>query len=164
MEIDKTLQTALKRAIADEYAAGQLYMLWTLATPAGQKNIVAELFKYIADDEIKDHMMSLIEWCGEMKCDIPCTESELKRFSSAYSRKLADQMKKGKDALYYLKQAEKSEQEAILQYRKILEIDQVSEFTDLQSILWNIYYDEEEHLRKIKTAIIACQAEADLLM
>lgn len=125
LEIETILCQHLKRAIADEYLTGQLYMLWALAVKTDEKCAIFDLFTTLAAEKTHKHMMELIEWCRNTECDIPCTEAELKKFSSSYVKKLLSSMKKNKDAGHYLEQAIKLEQESILSYRKLIEYNQI---------------------------------------
>jgi len=49
-------------------------------------------------------------------------------------------------------------------YKNALEIDGVEYFTDLQSLLWQNYYDRGDNVEKLRTARIAFDAQCDLVM
>lgn len=158
------LHSAIRKSIAEEYGASQLYTLWLLASENTAKPTLADMFTKFSDEKFKRNMLELVEWCNSVECDVPCTEPEMKRTQSDTMKKFFNHMKKGKDAGYYIDQAISMQNYQVLQYRKILEIDEVSQFTDLQSLLWNIYYDEEQRLRDLHTAKIAFEANANMII
>ena len=120
------------------------------------------MFGQIATDELDDHLKQLMEWCMEYEIEFPSTESEFKRAASKPMQKIVSDLKKNKDAGYYIEQAMKQEELAIKSYRDTLDNAEVCQFTDLQATLWHIYYDEAEHLENLKTVAIAYEAGADL--
>ena len=158
------LQDAVRKLIAEEYYAYTLYFLSRFAVAPNERDVVSDLFSQIADDELDDHMKTLTEWCFEYGIDVPCTESEFKKLAGAKASKQVSDLKKGKDAAYYIQEAVKSEEMAIESYKAVLDMKEVHDFTDLQSALWKIYYDEEEHLGNLKTARIAYDAGNSLIM
>ena len=161
---DGKLQKAVLKLISEEWYAYQLYMFSRLAVKNEEAETVDKLFNDISDDEINDHMAELIKWCRTYDYEVPCGETEFKKYAAKkISKQLAD-LKKNKDAAYYIDEAIKSEHEAIASYKAIIEYPEVSQFTDLQSLLWHIYYDEIEHLEKLNSAKIACEADVDLFI
>ena len=162
--VSAKLQKVVQTLISEEYFAYQLYLFSSLAVCKEDRGVVADLFNEIMTDELDDHMKSLIEWCVEYNVDVPCSEAEFKRLAAAKISRQVSQLKKNKDAGYYIDEAVKSEELAIASYKEALEEDEVSQFTDLQSILWNIYYDEAEHLQNINSAKIAYEAGDSLVI
>lgn len=162
--VGKKLQDSVRRLISEEYYAYQLYLFSRLAVKSEDRGAIFDLFVEIAEDELDDHMNTLIGWCNEYGVDIPCTEREFKKYASPAISKQVSDLKKGKDAAYYLSEAVKSEEAAIASYKKVLELPEVHEFTDLQSAFWKIFYDENEHLQNLKTARIAYDANDDLII
>ena len=162
--VSAKLQKVVQTLISEEYFAYQLYLFSSLAVCKEDRGVVADLFNEIMTDELDDHMKSLIEWCVEYNVDVPCSEAEFKRLAATKISRQVSQLKKNKDAGYYIDEAVKSEELAIASYKEALEEDEVSQFTDLQSILWNIYYDEAEHLQNINSAKIAYEAGDSLVI
>ena len=159
-----TLQKAVQKLIAEEYSAYQLYFFSKFAVKAEDRGVIVDLFDQIAADELNDHLKTLAEWCAEYGVDIPATESDFKKAGSKPMQKIVSDLKKNKDAGYYLEQAVKQEELAMKSYKDVLENSEVSQFTDLQSALWHIYYDEAEHMQNLNTAIIAYEAGDSLVI
>jgi ferritin-like protein len=162
--MNEKLQDAVKKLISEEWYAYQLYMFSAMTAKKDQVKFIDDLFKETANDELGDHMKELIEWCRTYDYEIPCGEAEFKKYADkTLSKQLAD-LKKNKDAGYYLDEAIKSEEAAVKSYKAVLEYPDTYHYTDLQALLWHIYYDEVEHLEKLHTAKIAYEADADLVM
>lgn len=162
--IDKKLQDAVRKLISEEYFAYQLYLFSKMAVKKEDRGVLFDLFTTIATDELDDHMKMLIDWCVEYNVDVPCSEAEFKKYADKKVSRQVLQLKKNKDAGYYLDEARKSEELAIASYKEVLNGEDVCQFTDLQSILWKIYYEEAEHLRDIDTTNIAYDAGDDLVI
>lgn len=162
--VGERLQDAVRKLISEEYYAYKLYMLARLAVKADEKGAVDQLFSEISDDELNDHLKMLVEWCRDYGVDVPCSEAEFKKAADSKISKQVDYLKKNKDAAYYMQEGITSEEAALASYKKVLDMDEVHEFTDLQSALWKIYYDEEEHLRDLNTAKIAYDAGDNLVI
>ena len=162
--VDKKLQDAVRKLISEEYFAYQLYLFSKMAVKKEDRGVLFDLFTTIATDELDDHMKTLIDWCVEYNVDVPCSEAEFKKCAATKVSRQVSQLKKNKDAGYYLEEARKSEELAIASYKEALEGGDVCQFTDLQSILWKIYYEEAEHLKDIDTAKIAYDAGDDLII
>lgn len=153
--VSAELRKTLKKLISEEYYAYQLYMLSRMAVKSEWHAAIDDLFSEIAEDELGDHMKQLIAWCREYGVDIPCSESEFRKAAGEKASKQVSALKKNKDAAYYIAEAIKTEELAADSYKEAIETDGVSQLTDLQSLLWHIYYDEAEHLGKLRTARIA---------
>lgn len=158
------LQKVVQAMIAEEYFAYQLYFFSQLAVKAEDRGALRELFAQIAADELEDHMKELVEWCAEYKVDVPATDAEFRRAAAKPMQKVVQDLKKNKNAGYYLDQAIKHEELAIQSYKEALAEREVSQFTDLQATLWHIFYDENEHLANLTTAKTAYEAGADLVI
>ena len=162
--VDKKLQDAVRKLISEEYFAYQLYLFSKMAVKKEDRGVLFDLFTTIATDELDDHMKMLIDWCVEYNVDVPCSEVEFKKYADKKVSRQVLQLKKNKDAGYYLDEARKSEELAITSYKEVLNGEDVCQFTDLQSILWKIYYEEAEHLRDIDTTRIAYDAGDDIVI
>lgn len=152
-QIDSKLQTTLKKLISNEYIAGQLYILWTLSVPGEQRQFVSDVFENIASMKMTDHMKALIGWCINNGYDIPCTDPEIRRCAADYAKKAISQTKRNKTAEECITLAIKLEQQDLIEYQEALKIKAVPEYTDLQSILWSIYYDCEENISRLNTML-----------
>lgn len=162
--VDKKLQDAVRKLISEEYFAYQLYLFSKMAVKKEDRGVLFDLFTTIATDELDDHMKMLIDWCVEYNVDVPCSEVDFKKYADKKVSRQVLQLKKNKDAGYYLDEARKSEELAIASYKEVLNGEDVCQFTDLQSILWKIYYEEAEHLRDIDTTRIAYDAGDDIVI
>ena len=162
--VDKKLQDAVRKLISEEYFAYQLYLSSKMAVKKEERGVLFDLFTTIATDELDDHMKMLIDWCVEYNVDVPCSEVDFKKYADKKVSRQVLQLKKNKDAGYYLDEARKSEELAIASYKEVLNGEDVCQFTDLQSILWKIYYEEAEHLRDIDTTRIAYDAGDDIVI
>lgn len=162
--VGKALQGQVQKLIAEEYFAYQLYFFSLAAAGGDEVGVVAELFAKIGEDELRDHLAQLAEWCRAYGVDVPASESEMKKAASKKLQALTSGLKKGQPAGYYLDQAIAQEELAAESYKKALEGKDVCQFTDLQATLWHIYYDEVQHLRDLNTAKIAYEAGDDLVM
>lgn len=109
-------------------------------------------------------MAELIKWCKTYDYDIPCSEKEFKKYADPKIYKIVQDLKKNQDAVYYIQEAIKQENLSIKSYKNALNTKNLCEFTDLQSLLWNIYYEEEEHLSELNSSLIAIEANADLIL
>lgn len=76
----------------------------------------------------------------------------------------AQGVKKGQPTGFYLDKAKDLEEASMKTYKETLEIDGVEYFTDLQSLLWQNYYDRGDNVGKLQTAKIAFDAQCDLVM
>ena len=154
---DKLQASALK-LISEEYLAYQLYTLAGIAVKKEEAPILKGLFGEIAEDELHDHLKELVEWCRQYGYEIPCTETEFKKYADKNASKQVSQLRKGQPAGDYIDEAIKSEEMAIASYKEVLDYEGTCQFTDLQALLWHIYYDENEHLQNLKTTKIAYEA------
>ena len=162
--VESKIAKAVCKLISEEYYAYQLYLFSGLSVKKEDLENVDQLFAEIGKDELNDHMKQLIAWCREYEVEVPASESEFKKLADVKAVKLVSGLKKNKDAVYYINEAIKSEEIAIESYKKALEIDGICLLTDLQSLLWHIYYDECEHLDKLNTSKIAVEAGDDLVI
>lgn len=156
------IQKALNKLISEEWIAGNFYMQMVLACDPDERSVIADLFRTISNDEINDHLKELVEWAISHGYDVPAKISDFKKYASKDDVKRLDNFKAKQKADYYLEEAAKSEEAAMKSYTDALNIEGLVELTDLQSLLWHIYYDEEEHLRNVKTAMIAYSANVDM--
>lgn len=162
--MDKDIQKALNKLISEEWIASNMYQQMIFGCIPEERGVIYELFTSIANDEMHDHMKSLVDWCMQHAYDIPCKTAEFKRYASAADVKLLDTFKTKQNAAYYIEKAIESEKSAIESYKAVIDSGNIAQFTDLQSIIWNNYYDEQEHLEKLNSALIAYEANADMIM
>lgn len=162
--MNKEIQKSLMRLISEEWYAYQLYTFSALAAPKDCAETVRELFAEISEDELGDHMKGLVAWCRQYDYAVPCEPKDFAKYAGKNAVKLLDAVKPGRDACYYIRTAIESEKDALESYKAAIEEKGVSQFTDLQALLWGIYYDEAEHLSKLSTALTACEAGVDLCM
>jgi len=159
-EIEQSLKACVKKLVAEDYTQGQLYTMWTLAASPDQKPALSQLFGSIAAEETAKHAMQLVAWCDQNNCEVPCSEAEIKRLATAKTKSAMSSIRRGQPASYYVDQAIKQKQATIIEHRKAIDNQYVCQYTELQALLWSIYYDEEEHLRKLETAKSAFGAGA----
>ena len=162
--IDKDIQKALNKLISEEWIASNFYQQMVFGCIHEERGVICELFTSIANDELHDHMKSLVDWCMQNGYDIPCKMSDFRRYASSNDVKLFDTFKPKQNAKYYIQKGIESEKSALQSYKTIIDQGKISQFTDLQSIIWNNYYDEQEHLEKLNSALIAYEANADMIM
>ena len=149
--LDKNIQAAVNKLVSDEWFAGQIYKQFVLLVKDEDRSKTAEEMLDISRDELDDHLRSLIEFGQSYGFSIPSTYSEMKKFADKEDVKLFENCKKNEDALFYIQKGIEAEQRAIETYQKY--IDDYSfahDFQDLKLIVSNNYYDEIEHLKKLK--------------
>lgn len=156
------IQKALNKLISEEWIAGNLYRQMVLACDPEDRLVIKDVFLTISSDEINDHMTSLIEWAISHGYDVPAKTSEFMKYASAADVKQFEKFKTKQKADYYISEAVKSEESAIKSYEEALNIPGIVEYTDLQSILWHIFYDEEKHSQDLVSALIAYQAHVNM--
>lgn len=157
----KKIQDMLNKVISEEWIAGNLYRQMILGCSADNRSVIKSLFSTIASDELNDHMTSLIDWAIEHGYDVPSKISEFTKYAKADATQL-EKFKTNQTADYYIAEALKSEQSAVESYTAALDIPEIVNFTDLQSLLWHIFYDEQEHITNLNSALIAYQASVNL--
>lgn len=158
------VQKALNKMISEEWLAGNTYNLFASAIDRDDRNYraVRDAFIETAVDELQDHMRSLLDFAFAYGYDIPSTFSEFKKYADKEDIKLFETFKKGKDSSHYLDLAIKAEQRAIEAYEKVLdETDELAVLTELQGILKNNYYDEQEHLESFNFLKYTIDAQLD---
>lgn len=163
-DISTKLQKTLKKLISEEWIAYQLYLYSRLAVKRDELTAIDELFKEIGNDELNDHMKNLIEWCIKYEINVPCNVKEFEKYADPRVVKQLNTLKKHKGARYYIDEGIKSEQYALESYRNALELDEVSQYPELQSELWHIFYDEAEHQQMLYTAQYAVDACVNMII
>lgn len=58
--VDKDIQAALSKLVADEWFAGHIYQQFVLLVKPEQREQVQQQFTDTADDELADHLASLV--------------------------------------------------------------------------------------------------------
>lgn len=103
--IPDKIKTALRRAVADTCYSTKAYMLWKLSVCKDDRPVLRDLFTKLQNTEFNKHMSDLIEWCETYDCEIPRTDSEMKRSAGAAMTKIIDSIKKDQTADFYFDEA-----------------------------------------------------------
>ena len=151
-ENKKNIQKMLDKLISDEWFAGNVYKQFVLLIDPQQATTIEELMLETAQDEIDDHLANLANFAARNGYSIPATYGEMKKFADKEDVKLFEKCAKGKDALFYIEEALKSEQRAIEVYDKYVDEDQLNAVPELQMIIKNNFYDEIDHFKNFKFA------------
>ena len=97
----------------------------------------------------------LVEWLAKYGVDVPYNEAEMRKCATPDLIRKTQGIKKGQPAGFYLDKAKDLEETSMKTYKETIEIDGVEYFTDLQSLLWQNYYDRGDNISKLQTAKIA---------
>lgn len=97
----------------------------------------------------------LVEWLAKYGVDVPYNEAEMRKCATPDLIRKTQGIKKGQPAGFYLDKAKDLEETSMKTYKETIEIDGVEYFTDLQSLLWQNYYDRGDNVSKLQTAKIA---------
>lgn len=119
------------------------------------------MFTEIANDELTDHAKHLVEWATTNDYSVPYKFKEFQDKAAASVVRQYNKLKDDEDAKYYVKEAIKSEDDAIKSYKEALEYDNIPE--ELNSIMLQNYYDEEEHREELCTLLMAVDGQVDLV-
>ena len=157
-EKDKKIQTALNKLISDEWFAGNVYKQFVVLIDQKFKSYIEDLMLETADDELNDHYASLVEFAKQNGYDVPSTYSEMKKYADKTDVKLFESCKKDQNALFYLNEGVKSEERAIETYEKYVDNEDLKCEPNLEVIIKNNYYDEQQHLEDFNFAIESIQA------
>ena len=103
-------------------------------------------------------------WLAKYGVDIPYSEQEMKKCATPAVVKNAQCGRKNQPASFYLDRAKELEEQSMKTYKDTIDIEDVTYFTDLQSLLWQNYYDRGDNIGKLQTARIAFDAQCDLVM
>lgn len=146
-----SLQQAIKTLIAEEWIAGQLYLLW--ATGCNDSNSTCDMLFDLFKDEIEDHYINLCDkaWMFELK--LPRNVDEyLKIAGKPMQKAWEDSQKIGKPVEFYLENAILGEVAAIMTYEAVLNQfpTELNELIELKQVILNNYYEEQEHLGKLQ--------------
>lgn len=155
---DRQVKKQLFKLISEEFLAWQFYTQLTWAADAEVSLQFKELFDTIAVDEFNDHLTKLISYCTANSYDIPCTNEEyLKYASEDIAKQFQSAIKRHKDVLYYINIAIEAENSAIQSYQQTLNEGNLPD--DLNSIVLQNYYDEQEHLQDLTTIKFAAECK-----
>ena len=157
-ELNKNIQSALNKLIADEWFAGQIYKNFAMLVDSQERNLIYDDMMNTASDEINDHYAKLVKFALENDYIIPASYTDMKKFADAEDIKLFEKSQKNKTADYYLKEGIDAEIRAIETYEKFLHDKKVTENVDFHMILQNNYYDEIEHLNTFKFSMSSYEA------
>lgn len=158
---DKKLQKALDKLISEEMIASMFYTACVHAVKKDERHLIEEMFTEIAVDELNDHAKHLISWAGANDYSVPYKFKDFQDHAAASVVRQYNKLKDDGDASYYVKEALKSEDDAIKSYKEALEYDGVPQ--DLNSILLQNYYDEEEHHEELCTLKDALDGQVELV-
>ena len=156
----KKIQNALNKLISDEWFAGNVYKQFVVLIDQRFKPQIEDLMVETANDELNDHYASLVEFAKQNGYDVPSTYSEMKKYADKNDVKLFENCKKGQDSLFYLNEGVKSEERAIETYEKYVDNEDLKCEPNLEVIINNNYYDEQQHLEDFNFAIESIQAFA----
>lgn len=156
--IDKNIQAMLNKLIADEWFAGNIYKQFILLVNPSQKSLIEDEMLDIANDELGDHMAALIGFASKNGYEFPVTYAELKKYADKKDVKLFESCKKNQDALFYVQEGIESEKRAIETYEKYVFDQDLKRIQDLDIIVQNNYYDEQDHLKKFNFIAESIQA------
>ena len=157
---DKKVQDALNKLISDEWFAGNVYKQFVVLASNEARAQIEQLLLETADDELNDHYASLVTFAKQNGYDVPSTYSEMKKYADKADVKLFESCKKDQDALFYLNEGIKSEERAIETYEKYVDNEDLKCEPNLEVIIKNNYYDEQQHLEDFNFAIESIQAFA----
>lgn len=149
----KVVQDALNKLISDEWFAGNVYKQFVVLVDNMYKPQVEDIMLETANDELNDHYASLVSFAKQNGYDVPSTYSEMKKYADKGDVKLFESCKKGQDSLYYLKEGVNSEERAIETYEKYIDDESLKCEPQLQVIIRNNFYDEQQHLEDFNFAI-----------
>lgn len=147
---NEKVQKALNKLISDEWFAGNVYMQFVLLMDAASRKIAKEQFIDVANDELNDHMASLVDFALTNNYDVPATYSKMKKEADKEDVKLFEDCKRAESLDWYLQQAIDAEERAIETYEKYVDDPEFAAFPILQMTIQNNYYDEVEHLKQFK--------------
>lgn len=150
---DKKVQDALYKLISDEWFAGNVYKQFVVLASVESRQQIEQLMLETSDDELDDHYASLVAFAKQNGYDVPSTYSEMKKYADKGDVKLFESCKKNQDALFYLNEGIKSEERAIETYEKYIDNDDMKCEPQLEVIIKNNYYDEQQHLEDFRFAI-----------
>lgn len=155
---DKKVQDALSKLISDEWFAGNVYKQFVVLASNEARAQIEQLLLETTDDELNDHYASLVAFAKQNGYDVPSTYSEMKKYADKTDVKLFESCKKDQDALFYLNEGVKSEERAIETYEKYVDSEDLKCEPNLEVIIKNNYYDEQQHLEDFNFAIESIQA------
>ena len=150
---DSKIQNALNKLISDEWFAGNIYKQFIVLVDSKYRSQIEDIMLETANDELNDHYASLVAFAKQNGYDVPSTYAEMKKYADKGDVKLFENCKKNQDSLFYLKESVKSEERAIEIYEKYVNDNDFDVVPDLQIIIKNNYYDEQQHLEDFNFAI-----------
>lgn len=149
--IDKSIQNAIDRLVSEEWFAGQMYKQFILLVDNEERSQILNQMLDISNDEIDDHLHSLVDFALSNGFSVPTTYNEMKNHASREDVKLFESCEKGKPALFYVQKAVESENRAIELYQMYIDdYDFAHDYQDLKTIVLSNYYDEIDHLKSLQ--------------
>lgn len=146
MTTNPKIQKLVKKLISEEWIAGQIYKFYTMAMPLEIQDTLKENFDAISDDELNDHLLSLVEVAKRYEYDVPKTVAEFERFADEELVKLYKSIKADENPKYYIDQAIKSEMLAVKSYEEALSTEELDDYQEIKMVILNSYYDELDHI------------------
>jgi len=131
------------------------------AVKRDEKQLIQEMFAEISVDELTDHAKHLVEWAAANDYSVPYKFKEFQDKAAASVVRQYNKLKDDEEAKYYVEEAIKSEDDAIKSYKEALDYEHIPE--ELNSILLQNYYDEEEHREELCTLMMAVDGQVDLV-
>ena len=149
--LDKDVQEAINKLAADEWFAGQIYKQFILLVKHEDRSKIAGEMLEVADDELDDHLRSIIEFALSYGFSVPSNYNEMKKLADKEDVKLFENCKKNENALFYIEKGIEAEERAIQTYQKYFDDYEFAHFfQDFKLIVQNNYYDEIDHLKKFQ--------------
>ena len=157
---NKKIQEALDKLIAEEIIANAFYIGCIVSTSPEKADVFWNMFNDIAIDELDDHYKSLSDYAVDNDYDVVFKYKDLEKNADKRVVKQFNSPKAGQDPKYYVDEAIKSEEYAIESYKKIIDDNELP--YEFISILYQNYYDELEHLQKLKILSDAMENNVEL--
>lgn len=148
--LSKPMQKMINRLVSAEWLAGNIYALFVTALKKEDLPKVKELLLDTSNDELYDHLRSIVLKAEEYGFDVPSSYKEFTKHADKADVKIFENTKKKQDLLYYVDKVIELEERAIIDYENALELDDVTSYPELQIVFKSNYYDEKEHLESFK--------------
>ena len=148
--LSKPMQKTINRLVSAEWLAGNIYALFVNAMKKEDLPKVKDLLIDTANDELYDHMRSIVIKAIDYGFDVPTSYKEFKKHADKADVKIFENTKKKQELMHYVDKVIELEERAIIDYENALELDDVTSYPELQIVFKSNYYDEKEHLESFK--------------
>jgi len=159
METEKKVQKVIGKLISEEWIATELYRSLVISCSEDARMTIAKMFHANADEEYLDHFTKLVNFAISGGLEIPCRFEEYAKKADERAVKLM-KFKKGGDAEYCIGVAIESEELAVESYAEVLNDEEIPQ--EVKARVFEMYYDEIEHLNNLKTLLLATKVGAYL--